>query len=65
MQLARERNLSNVELRVMNALNMDFPDNTFDVVWACESGEHMPDKKKYVEEMTRVLKPGANDIACH
>jgi len=28
------------------------------VVWAIESGEHMPDKKKYVEEMTRVLKPG-------
>ena len=32
--------------KVMNALDMDFPDNTFDVVWACESGEHMPDKKK-------------------
>ena len=35
-----------------------FDDNTFDVVWACESGEHMPDKKAYVEEMARVLKPG-------
>jgi MPBQ/MSBQ methyltransferase len=42
----------------MNALAMDFPDNSFDLVWACESGEHMPDKKKYVEEMVRVLKPG-------
>ena len=30
----------------MDALKMDFPDNTFDLVWACESGEHMPDKKK-------------------
>jgi ubiquinone/menaquinone biosynthesis C-methylase UbiE len=38
---------------------MDWPDNSFDLVWACESGEHMPDKKRYVEEMTRVLKPGA------
>jgi len=37
---------------------MDIPDNSYDVVWACESGEHMPDKKKYVEEMVRVLKPG-------
>ena len=23
------------------------------VVWACESGEHMPDKKAYVDEMMR------------
>ena len=45
-------------LQVMNALAMDFEDDTFDLVWACESGEHMPDKKKYVEEMARVLKPG-------
>ena len=45
-------------LQVMDALKMDFPDNSFDLVWGCESGEHMPDKSKYVEEMTRVLKPG-------
>ena len=37
---------------------MDWPDNSFDLVWACESGEHMPDKRRYVEEMARVLKPG-------
>ena len=37
---------------------MEFPDASFDLVWACESGEHMPDKKRYVEEMVRVLKPG-------
>ena len=43
----------------MNALAMEFEDDTFDLVWACESGEHMPDKRLYVEEMTRVLKPGA------
>lgn len=40
-------------------------DNSFDLVWACESGEHMPDKKAYVEEMVRVLKPGGTlVIAC-
>ena len=27
---------------------MDIPDNSYDLVWACESGEHMPDKKKCV-----------------
>ena len=57
-ELAKEQNLPNASFRVMNALEMEFPADTFDLVWACESGEHMPDKKKYVEEMVRVLKPG-------
>lgn len=57
-ELAAERGLNNVEFKVMDALKMDFADNSFDLVWGCESGEHMPDKKAYVEEMTRVLKPG-------
>lgn len=56
--LAADQNVPNAGFDVMDALNMTFPDNTFDLVWACESGEHMPDKKKYIEEMTRVLKPG-------
>ena len=57
-ELAAEQGLGNCSFQVMDALHMDFPDDTFDLVWACESGEHMPDKKKYIEEMTRVLKPG-------
>ena len=56
--LAKEQGVDNASFQVMNALAMDFEDDTFDLVWACESGEHMPDKKKYVEEMVRVLKPG-------
>lgn len=61
-QLAKERGIDNVNFQVMDALNMNFPDNSFDIVWACESGEHMPDKKKYVEEMARVLKPGGRIV---
>ena len=61
-ELAAEQNLPNASFQVMNALAMDFPDDTFDLVWACESGEHMPDKKKYVEEMIRVLKPGGTIV---
>eukprot|EP00238_Polyblepharides_amylifera_P001131 CAMPEP_0196573142 /NCGR_PEP_ID=MMETSP1081-20130531/3090_1 /TAXON_ID=36882 /ORGANISM="Pyramimonas amylifera, Strain CCMP720" /LENGTH=436 /DNA_ID=CAMNT_0041890755 /DNA_START=124 /DNA_END=1434 /DNA_ORIENTATION=+ len=57
-ELAKDQGLSNVEFKVMDALNQEHADNTFDLVWACESGEHMPDKKKYVEEMVRVLAPG-------
>lgn len=61
-ELAIEQDVPNANFTVMNALDMDFPDNTFDVVWACESGEHMPDKKKYIEEMMRVLKPGGKYV---
>lgn len=61
-ELAKEKGLTNVSFQVMNALNMEFEDDTFDLVWACESGEHMPDKRKYVEEMTRVLKPGGRMV---
>lgn len=59
-RLAEEAGLSNVRFQVMDALNMEFESNTFDLVWGCESGEHMPDKKRYVEEMSRVLKPKGN-----
>jgi ubiquinone/menaquinone biosynthesis C-methylase UbiE len=61
-ELAKEQETPNAKFQVMDALEMQFPDNTFDYVWACESGEHMPDKKKYVEEMTRVLKPGGRIV---
>lgn len=56
-ELAEEQNVPNAKFQVTNALEMDFADNSFDIVWACESGEHMPDKEKYIQEMLRVLKP--------
>eukprot|EP00747_Dinoflagellata_sp_TGD_P207952 gnl/TRDRNA2_/TRDRNA2_81482_c0_seq1.p1 gnl/TRDRNA2_/TRDRNA2_81482_c0~~gnl/TRDRNA2_/TRDRNA2_81482_c0_seq1.p1 ORF type:complete len:495 (+),score=79.40 gnl/TRDRNA2_/TRDRNA2_81482_c0_seq1:63-1547(+) len=61
-ELAKEQEVPNVKFQVMDALNMGFPDNSFDLVWACESGEHMPDKVKYVNEMLRVLKPNGKLI---
>ncbi|CAN0073271.1 unnamed protein product, partial [Phaeothamnion confervicola] len=61
-ELAKEQGLPNAKFQVMDALNMGFPDNSFDLVWACESGEHMPDKKRYIEEMVRVLKPGGRFV---
>mmetsp|Transcript_15281 Transcript_15281/g.24829 ORF Transcript_15281/g.24829 Transcript_15281/m.24829 type:complete len:297 (+) Transcript_15281:1001-1891(+) len=61
-ELAAERGLPNAKFMVMNALEMDFPDNSFDIVWACESGEHMPDKEAYINEMMRVLKPGGKFV---
>jgi len=61
-ELAVEQGVENAKFTVMNALKMDFPDNSFDVVWACESGEHMPDKDAYINEMMRVLKPGGKYV---
>jgi len=57
-EMNKEQGVANAQFKIVDAMNMTFADNTFDLVWACESGEHMPDKKKYVEEMVRVLKPG-------
>jgi len=47
---------------VADALHMPFPDNSFDLVWSLESGEHMPDKNQFMREMCRVCKPGGRLI---
>lgn len=66
---AAERGLdSRVRFEVANALEMPFEDNTFDLVWSLESGEHMPDKTKFIQECYRVLQPGGKLILatwCH
>ncbi len=46
------------QFQVDDALNLSFPDASFDVVWSIEAGPHMPDKARYAQEMVRVLKPG-------
>ena len=49
-------------------MNMPFEDSAFDLVWSLESGEHMPDKKKFVNELMRVVAPGGRIIIvtwCH
>ncbi|MGF1537144.1 MAG: methyltransferase domain-containing protein [Elainellaceae cyanobacterium] len=53
---------------VADALDMPFPDESFDLVWSLESGEHMPDKAKFIAECHRVLKPGGSFLMaawCH
>ncbi|PSF38386.1 SAM-dependent methyltransferase [Aphanothece hegewaldii CCALA 016] len=57
-----------VSFEVADALNMPFPDNSYDLVWSLESGEHMADKTRFLQECYRVLKPGGTLIFatwCH
>lgn len=48
---------SQLRYEVADALNLPFPDNHFDLAWSMESGEHMPDKIKFMTELVRVIKP--------
>lgn len=41
-----------------NAMALNFPDNTFDLVYASNLLHHIPDPKIALKEMHRVLKPG-------
>lgn len=67
--LAAAQGLSDqVSLQVADALEQPFPDGQFDLVWSMESGEHMPDKSKFVSELARVAAPGGTIIIvtwCH
>ncbi len=56
------------QFQVADAQAMPFTDNSFDLVWSLESGEHMPDKTQFLQECYRVLKPGGKLILvtwCH
>lgn len=61
-------NPPSAQFQVADALNMPFPDQSFDFVWSLESGEHMPDKVKFLQECYRVLQPGGTFLLvtwCH
>jgi SAM-dependent methyltransferase len=56
-----EWNPDRLTVRHMDALELDFPDDTFDAIFSSSSIEHFgdfPDVRRSVEEMFRVLRPG-------
>ena len=58
-----EMGLSHVEqLAVMDASNLDFPDNSFDVVMAQYVVSTVPRPEATLDEFARVLKPGGEII---
>lgn len=66
LEKARERvaahQLSHVELLQMDAGNMKFPDDSFDVVVAAYVVTAVPDYRKVMAEMIRVCRPGGRII---
>lgn len=66
LEKARERveshGLENVELRRMDAGQMEFEDDSFDTVMAAYVVTAVPDYRKVVTEMIRVCRPGGRII---
>lgn len=57
-----------LQYMVADAMKMPFDQNTFDLTWSMESGEHMPDKEQFMKELIRVTAPGGRIIIvtwCH
>jgi len=58
-ELAIEKKVEDkVEFKVMNYCATDFPNESFDIVWGCESICYADDKEKFIKEAYRLLKPG-------
>ncbi|MGQ4646696.1 methyltransferase domain-containing protein [Lyngbya aestuarii] len=57
LQLAASQGIE-IEGRTANAMALDFPENSFDIVYASNLLHHIPDPKIALQEMHRVLKPG-------
>lgn len=56
---AIKRKMENrTDFRVMNYCATNFPDESFDVVWGCESICYADNKEAFINEAFRVLKPG-------
>jgi len=49
--------VNGLEFKVGNVLNIDFPENYFDVITCFETIEHVQNQKKALMELRRILKP--------
>jgi avermectin B 5-O-methyltransferase len=57
--LAEQSGLADrVRFECADAMDLPFPDASFDAVWALECLLHMPDPARVFQEMARVLRPG-------
>lgn len=61
-RLAAERGLANVRFQTANAVDLPFPDATFDLVTSRFAPHHFSDLRRGLTELVRVLKPGGQAI---
>jgi tocopherol O-methyltransferase len=55
---AQTKNIKNVTFMVEDALSLEsFADNSFDIIWSLESCEQFFDKRLFIQQAFRVLKP--------
>ena len=55
---AERLGLGNIECRVADAMDLDFPDEAFDAVYGIATTGVLPDKPRALNEFIRVVKPG-------
>jgi SAM-dependent methyltransferase len=60
LEVARKQH-PEIEFRVADAMDLDFPDNTFDGVYGSSIIHHL-DMEKAMKEIWRVLKPGGSTV---
>ena len=58
-------NVQAEDIRTANALDLPFPDSTFDAVWANGVLHATGDTRRAIQEAKRVLKPGGRAIISH
>lgn len=59
---AQDTRTQNIDFELVNAMELPYPDATFDAAWAFESIFHMPSRLRVFEEMRRVVRPGGRVV---
>ncbi len=57
-EITQAERLDGVSFIQCDAMLQAFPSGCFDIVWTLECEPHIADKTRFMQEMTRVLKPG-------
>jgi cyclopropane fatty-acyl-phospholipid synthase-like methyltransferase len=53
-----------IDFHLKDYCDTGFPNESFDIVWACESISSAPDKKKFLKEAYRLLAKGGRLVLC-
>jgi SAM-dependent methyltransferase len=57
-EYGRAKGLTNVTYEVGDLMGLRWPDSSFDVAISCETIEHVPDSRRALAELARVLRGG-------